>query len=99
MPVQELRQDIMCGDGDGPELSGRDRSIRLAEHIGRLISRVVELARCREVAHREMRLLHIMQLLKEILAKISILRKYQGRVFSADEFEAIIDAVICQLPL
>lgn len=40
-----------------------------------------------------------MQLLKEILAKISILRKYQGRTFDPDEFEAILDAVIRQLPL
>ena len=86
----------MRGDTDRADW---DRTVHLAEHIGRLISRAIELARCQEVERRNVRLVHIMQLLKEILAKISILRKYQGRTFDPDEFEAILDAVIRQLPL
>ena len=89
----------MCGDGNGSQLSRRDRCVLLADHIGRSISLVVELAKCREVEHRGERLLYVMRVLKDILAKITILRRYQNRTFDPEEFQVILDAVIRQLPL
>lgn len=70
---------------------------QIAGRIGRLINDVFLLAKNKSPDYRAERYLQIMRLLKEILQKFAILRRYQNNHFNPDEFEVIMDIVLSHI--